>query len=95
MEKKPLIELLDGQAPPAEVELKQKIDSPTLGALLFILSGIAWALNFIFGKLIYESKPQTTPLQLLAYRSIISSAILIIIVNRNLKKVMWDNIPRN
>ena len=34
-----------------------------------------------------------TPMQVLVYRSIISCAILIILVNRNLKNIMWDSIP--
>ena len=80
---------------PAEKKLEQKKDNPSLGALFFVLSGVFMTLNFIFGKLIYESSPQTTPFQLLVYRSIISCAIMIITVNRNLKKVMWDEISRN
>ena len=35
-------------------------DNPKLGVFFYILSGISFALNFIFAKVIYESKPQTT-----------------------------------
>lgn len=62
------------------------------GVLFFILAGFCFALNFIFAKVIYENKPQTTPLQVLAYRSIISTGLMTIKVNRNLKYVCWDSI---
>ena len=67
-------------------------DNPKLGILFFILSGLSFAFNFIFAKVIYENKPATTPLQVLAYRSIISTGLMAIKVNRNLKQVMWDGI---
>ena len=80
----------------AEEELKSPVakkDNPRLGVIFFILSGVSFAFNFIFAKIIYESKPQTSPLQLLAYRSIISTAIMAVTINRNLKYVMFDSIP--
>ena len=38
-----------------------KNDNPKLGVTFFILSGFCFALNFIFAKIIYVNKPQTTP----------------------------------
>ena len=72
-----------------------KKDNPKLGILFFILSGISFAFNFIFAKIIYENKPQTTPMQLLSYRAIISTGSMAIKVNRNLKSVCYDSIESN
>ncbi len=63
--------------------------------MYFILAGLAFAFNFIFAKIIYETKPDTTPLQVLAYRSIISTAMMALKVNTDLKKVCYDGIESN
>ena len=34
-----------------------KADNPKLGVFFYILSGVSFALNFIFAKVIYENKP--------------------------------------
>ena len=84
-----------GKLDKAQEEVKSsapKKDNPTLGVIYFLIAGISFAFNFIFAKIIYESKPQTTPIQVLAYRSIISTGIMILKVNRNLKYVVWDSI---
>ena len=67
-------------------------DNPKLGVIFFILSGVSYAFNFIFAKIIYETKPQTNPYQLLSYRAIISTGLMLIKVNRNLKYVCYDSI---
>ena len=78
-----------------KAKTEEKKDNPTLGVIFFTLSGITFALNFIFAKVIYVNKPQTSALQVLVYRSIMSTAIMIIMINKNLKHVMWDSIPRD
>jgi len=70
----------------------EKEGNPALGIFFFIVSGFCFALNFIFAKVIYENKPMTTPLQVLAYRSIISTGLMMLKVNKDLKKVCYDTI---
>ena len=67
-------------------------DNPKLGVIFFLLSGISFAFNFIFAKVIYETKPQTDPYQLLSYRAIISTGLMAIKVNKNVKYVCYDSI---
>ena len=67
-------------------------DNPKLGVFFWILSGVCFALNFIFAKVIYENKPQTTSMQLLSYRAIISTGLMMIKVNKDLKYVCYDSI---
>ena len=71
-----------------------KKDNPKLGVAFYLMSGFFLSLNYILGKTIYVHKPLTTPFQILAYRSIISTVMMIIKVNRNLKYVVWDSIER-
>ena len=63
-----------------------------MGVFWFVVAGFCFALNFIFAKLLYQGQPDLLPLQLLTYRGIISSIIMLITVNRNLKHVVWDSI---
>ena len=45
-----------------EVSEPPKKDNPTLGVIYFILSGVSFAFNFIFAKVLYERNPDFTPL---------------------------------
>ena len=69
-----------------------KKDNPTLGVIYRLLGDLFFALNFIFAKIIYESKPETSPYALLSYRSIISTGLMALKLNKNLKHVCYDSI---
>ena len=60
--------------------------------IFFLLCEISFAFNFILAKVIYETKPQTNPYQLLSYRAIISTGLMAIKVNKNVKYVCYDSI---
>ena len=42
----------------------------------------------------YEWQPSMTTFQILALRALISSLINLLYVNKDLKRVMWDSIPK-
>ena len=71
---------------------KDNEDDHAVGVFWFIMAGFCFALNFIFGKLVYTSQPELLPLQLLTYRGIISTLIMALILNRRIKHVVWDSI---
>lgn len=69
-------------------------DNPTKGVVYYLLYGFFFQLNFIFAKVLYERNPSLTPFQLLFYRSMLSTLIMVIYVNRDLKKTIWDSVNR-
>ena len=73
----------------------EKKDNHGVGVFWFIVAGFCFALNFVFAKLLYTGQPDLMPMQLLTYRGIISSIIMLVIVNRNLKYVVWDSIGKD
>jgi len=70
-------------------------DNPTKGVVYYLLQGFFFQLNFIFAKVLYERNPSLTPFQLLFYRSLFTTIIMMLVVNRNLKKTVWDSVNRS
>ena len=48
--------------PEANAPEEAKKDNHAVGVFWFIVAGFCFALNFIFGKLLYESQPDLMPL---------------------------------
>ena len=51
-------------------------------------------LNFVCAKLLYESQPGLTSNQLLFNRYAISVVVVILLINKDLKSIMWDSVDR-
>jgi drug/metabolite transporter (DMT)-like permease len=69
-------------------------DNPKKGVVYYLLGMFSFQLNFIFAKILYTRNPSFTPFQLLFYRSVLSTAIMSAIENKNLKKTMIDSVNR-
>ena len=70
-------------------------NNPTKGVVYYLMAGLFFQLNFIFAKVLYERNPALTSFQLLFYRSLISTMIMVAVVNKDLKKTVWDSINRH
>ena len=67
-------------------------DNPKLGVTYMIIMGIFFASAYLCAKFLYESHPDLTPSQLLTYRGIITSLLMLIWLNRNYKVILWDSL---
>ena len=74
----------------------QSINEQWKGIVLFNLSVMLQSFTFLLCQYTYQRNPQKLdPLQLLLLRSVFATLTCLIIVNKNLKRVLFDEIPRN
>ena len=79
--------------PPPPEEDEQKPNPRK--AIIFINSSIfCLSLTFLSSKFLYESHSDMKPSQLLFMRGVISTIFSILWVNRRIKYVIWDSIPK-
>jgi len=70
-----------------------KVDeTPAIGKIFFILSGVIFCLNFMCGKILYDHHPSLNANMLLLYRSAISIFLLVLVYNVKLKKIMYETV---
>ena len=70
-------------------------DNPTKGIIFYLLHGLIFQFNFIFAKILYERNASLTQFQLLFYRSVISTVIMVGLVNKDLKKTVYDSVNKD
>lgn len=56
-EKETLLVPTTAVIPTDDKETDKDKGNPVMGVVFFVMAGLAFALNFIFAKVIYESKP--------------------------------------
>ena len=59
----------------------------------YILGGVCFCLNAFAAKLLYHRHPEMSSWHLLAYRASVSCVISALMINKNLKYVMYDSVP--
>ena len=64
-----------------------------IAAAFYLISMAFSASQNIFGKVLYEEQPNLSTYQLLAYRALFSTAINVLMVNWQAKRILWDSIP--
>jgi len=69
-------------------------DNPIRGTIYFLIFGVLTAANFFLAKGAYEKIPDVTPFQILFGRALSPAIIMILYVNVNAKKVMYDAVDR-
>lgn len=69
-------------------------ESPFLGLMFILLTYVSFAVADCTIKIIFIRNPELNIFQLLLYRSVLETAFLTILINRNLKLILWDTIPR-
>jgi len=69
-------------------------DNPKKGTFFFVLQTILMSVNLYAGSATYIVSPTTTIIQLTFARAIITSLIMIVYVNKNLKHVCIDSVDR-
>ena len=62
--------------------------------LYFILYTVLYSLCFLCAKFLYDRNPDLTPFQMLTMRSAFAITMQIALVNKELKKAVWDGIDR-
>jgi hypothetical protein len=73
--------------------LKPDESNPCLGFTWAIISVLCFASSDSLAKIIYLRYPQIQVFEVLFLRFAMALPFFVIILNKNMKKVMWDNIP--
>ena len=53
------------------------------------------SLSYVVAKVFYDHEPDLTPFALLFMRSVLGIGMMLIMLNRNLKKDTWDSVTRD
>lgn len=77
-----------------DLKLLEKGDQPTKGMIFYIIYTILYSCCFLCAKYLYERNPDLSPFQMLILRSGFALAFQAIIVNKDLKHAVWDDIDR-
>ena len=76
--------------------IENKESNKCKGIIYFNLNVALCSICFLLCQIEYTRNPKTMqPLQLVLFRSIFSTLTCLIILNVNIKKVMFDGIPRD
>ena len=67
---------------------------PLYGCLAGIVAQSTGATYAISTKALYDRHDNMHPMRMAAIRSVISGLILLVVLNKRLKFVMWDNIDK-
>ena len=70
-------------------------ETPFYGCLAGIIAQSAGASYAISTKALFDRHDNMHPMQMAAIRSIISCLILLVVLNKRIKYVMWDNISKD
>ena len=69
-------------------------DQPTKGMLFFIAYTVLKSACFVVAKYLYNRNPKLDPFSMLMMRSIFALVCQAIMVNRKLKKAVWDGVDK-
>lgn len=81
--------------PQQNKQLLDKPDNPTKGIFFYLLAGSIICINLLSAKFLYERNPELNGALLLVYRSALSSVILCVYHNTNLRYVIYDSIDKS
>ena len=74
--------------------LPKRKERPLYGCLAGIVAQSTGATYAISTKALFDRHDNMHPMQMAAIRSVISGLILLVVLNRDLKYVMWDNVDK-
>ena len=74
---------------------KEMGENAYLGIVYFVASTFFFASIFVLAKFIFIRQPDLSPLELVTYRSMIASVMMIVKLNVNIKNVMYDSVTRD
>ena len=77
-----------------DIKLLEQTDQPLKGTIFYILYTVTYSLCFLAARYMYEWNPEMTPFHMLFMRSAFAIFFQVIFVNKNLKKAVWDGIPK-
>ena len=77
-----------------DLKLLEKGDQPTKGMIFYIIYTILYSCCFLCAKYLYDRNPDLSPFQMLTLRSGFALIFQLIIVNKDLKHAVWDDIDR-
>ena len=74
--------------------LEKSSDRPLAGAMYFIAYTVLYSLCFLCAKYLYDRNHDLNPFQMLVMRSSFAITMQIALVNKELKKAVWDGVDR-
>ena len=77
-----------------DLKLLEKGDQPVKGMLYYIVYTILYSLCFLCAKYLYDRNPDLNPFQMLMLRSGFALLFQLVIVNKELKKAVWDGVDK-
>lgn len=77
-----------------DLKLLEKGDQPMKGMIYYIVYTILYSLCFLCAKYLYDRNPDLNPFQMLMLRSGFALLFQLIIVNKELKKAVWDGVDK-
>lgn len=73
----------------------EPLDNPIKGCFYFIMYCLTKSLSYAVAKIFYEREPDLTPFAMLFMRSVLGIGMMLLMINRNLKKDTWDCVTRD
>ena len=70
-------------------------DNPVKGCFYFIMYCLTKSLSYVVAKVFYDHEPDLTPFALLFMRSVLGIGMMLLMLNKNLKKDTWDSVTRD
>lgn len=77
-----------------DIPTRKKPENPTLGAFFYVFSIFNSCCSLVFGKLLFDSQPKFKPEMSLVMRSFWGLIILLMLINVNFKKIMYDSVNK-
>ena len=73
----------------------EPLDNPIKGCFYFIMYCLTKSLSYVVAKVFYDHEPDLTPFALLFMRSVLGIGMMLVMLNKNLKKDTWDTVTRD